>query len=37
MNMITKFQLFERKGNYQLFHKVSNITLKIILKDGFIR
>lgn len=32
--MITKFKLFERKGNYQLFHKTSN--LNEIVDSGYI-
>lgn len=34
MNYLESFELFERKGNYQLFHKTS--ALSSILKDGFI-
>ena len=35
MKYLESFKLFERKGNYQLFHKTSN--LLEILKDGFIK
>jgi len=34
MKYLESFELFERKGNYQLFHKTS--ALSSILKDGFI-
>lgn len=33
--MITKFALFERKGNYNLYHKTND--LFSILKDGYIK
>jgi len=35
MKYLESFKLFERKGNYQLFHKTHN--LKEILNDGFIK
>ena len=36
MKFLEKYKLFERKGNYQLFHKCSLNTLTSILKDGYI-
>jgi len=37
MKYLKSYQLFERKGNYQLFHKTSSYSvLKEILKDGYI-
>ena len=35
MKYLQTYQIFERKGNYQLFHKTSS--LMTILRDGYIR
>lgn len=37
MKYLSSFQLFERKGNYQLFHKTSRSAILSILNDGYIK
>lgn len=37
MNNLQFYKIFERKGNYQLFHKTTLSNLKSILKEGYIK
>jgi len=37
MKYIKEYKIFERKGNYQLFHKTNEYALNLIVNSGFIK